>query len=248
MSSADTRDALDAIYRTEARRVLATLIRLLGGFEAAEEALHEAFVAAVEQWPRDGVPANPCAWLVSTGRFKTVSRWRRQTRLAGALREVVDSPPEPAVSEPIQDDELRLFFTCCHPALAPDARIALTLREVGGDDRGDRPSLSGAWAQIVALYDALRRVDPSAVVALNRAAALSMRDGPEAGLAAIEAVMQEGGLDAYYLAHAARADMQRKLGLTEAARASYGRALVLTRQPAERRFLEARLAQLAAPR
>src|SRR5580698_8067504 len=131
----DVRAALEAIYRTEARRVLATLIRLLGGFDAAEEALHEAFAAAAEQWPRDGVPANPHAWLVSTGRFRTIDRWRRQTRLAGALPELaalVEDAPEPTMSEDIEDDELRLIFTCCHPALAPDARIALTLREVGG--------------------------------------------------------------------------------------------------------------------
>jgi RNA polymerase sigma-70 factor, ECF subfamily len=411
MSSADARDALEAAYRAEARRVLATLIRLLGGFDAAEEALHEAFAAAAEQWPRDGVPANPYSWLVSAGRFKTLDRRRRQARLAGALAELAalaDTELEPAMPEHIQDDELRLIFTCCHPALTPDARIALTLREVGGltteeiaraylapaptiaqrivrakakirdaaipyevparaelpariestlqvvylifnegyaatqgpsltrdnlcaeairlgrlvvelldepealgllalmllhearraarvDSAGDlillenqdrslwdrgriaeaqgliervmlsrrvspyilqaaiaavhaeAPSAGETdWAQIVALYDGLLRVDPSPVVALNRAAALGMRDGPKAGLAAIEAVLGEGGLDNYHLAHAARADMQRRLGLAEAARASYQRALELTRQPAERRFLQARLAQLAA--
>jgi RNA polymerase sigma-70 factor, ECF subfamily len=363
MSTVGARDALEATYRTEARRVLATLIRLLGGFEAAEEALHEAFAAAAEQWPYEGVPANPHAWLVSTGRFKTIDRWRRQARLAGALTELAalaDPAPEPAMSEHIQDDELRLIFTCCHPALAPDARIALTLREVGGltteeiaraylapaptiaqrivrakakirdeaipyevparaelsarlervlqvvylifnegltrddlcaeairlgrllielldepealgllalmllhearratrvdaagelilledQDRSlwDRRRIAEAqclieralgsrrvgpyvlqaaiaavhaeapsagttdWAQIVALYDVLLRSDPSPVVALNRAAALRMRDGPEAGLAAIEAVLGQGGLDGYHLAHAARAD------------------------------------------
>jgi RNA polymerase sigma-70 factor, ECF subfamily len=411
MTTAAARDALEAAYRTEARRVRATLIRLLGDFEAAEEALHDAFAAAAEQWPREGVPANPRAWLVSTGRFKTIDRWRRQARLAGALPELValaGSAPETTLPEPIPDDELRLIFTCCHPALAPDARIALTLREVGGltteeiaraylvpaptiaqrivrakakiRDEGipyevparaelparlesalqviylifneghaatQGPSLTRAdlcaeairlgrlvvelldepealgllalmrlhearratrvdaagdlillenqnrslwdreriaeaqglieralrsrrvgpyllqaaiaaihaeapsvgetdWAQIVALYDVLHRVDPSPVVALNRAAALGMRDGPEAGLAAIEAVLGQGGLDAYHLAYAARADMQRRLGLAAAARASYQRALELTRQPAERRFLQARLAQLAA--
>ena len=136
MSAADARDALEAAYRTEKRRVLATLIRLLGGFDAAEEALHEAFAAAAEQWPREGVPANPYAWLVSTGRFKTIDRWRRQARLAGVLARAGRAggrrAEEPAMPEPIQDDELRLIFVCCHPALAPDARIALTLREVGG--------------------------------------------------------------------------------------------------------------------
>jgi RNA polymerase sigma-70 factor (ECF subfamily) len=406
MSTVDTRDALDATYRTEARRVLATLIRLLGGFDAAEEALHEAFASAAEQWPRDGVPANPYAWLVSTGRFQAISRWRQHARLAGALVELPDSAPDTTMPEDIQDDELRLIFTCCHPALPPDARIALTLREVGGltteeiaraylvpaptvaqrivrakakirdeaipyevpgraelpariesallvvylifnegyaategpsltredlcteairvgrllvellddpealgllalmllhearrttrvdaegdlillenQDRSqwDRARIAEAhglieralvarrvgpyllqatiaavhaeassngdtdWAQIVALYDVLRLVDPSPVVTLNRAAAVSMRDGPEAGLAAIESVLGQGGLDGYYLAHAARADMQRRLGLAEAARASYQRAFELTRQPAERRFLQARLAQL----
>lgn len=408
MSTPDARHTLDAMWRTEARRVLATLIRLLGGFDAAEEALHEAFAAAAEQWPRDGVPANPYSWLVSTGRFKVLDRWRRQARLAGALPELAArAETEPPLPEHIQDDELRLIFTCCHPALAPDARIALTLREVGGltteeiaraylvptptiaqrivrakakireeaipyevpgrtelparlestlqvvylifnegyaatqgpdltrddlcaeairlgrlivqlldepealgllalmllhesrrtarvDARGDlilleeqdrslwdRERIAEAqglidraltarrvgpfllqaaiaavhaeassasetdWAQIVGLYDVLRRVDPSPVVALNRAVAIGMRDGPAAGLAAIDAVLRQGGLDGYYLAHAARADMQRRLGLVPAARASYQRALELTQQPAERRFLEARVAQLA---
>src|SRR6478609_277177 len=132
----DTRDALAATYRNEARRVLATLIRLLGGFDAAEEALHEAFAAAAEQWPREGVPANPYAWLVSAGRFKTIDRWRRQARLIDAFPEIAAQATaevaETMPRETIEDDELRLIFTCCHPALAPDARIALTLREVGG--------------------------------------------------------------------------------------------------------------------
>ncbi|ESZ22770.1 RNA polymerase sigma factor [Mesorhizobium sp. L2C084A000] len=409
MSTAGPRDALEAAYRTEARRVLATLIRLLGGFDAAEEALHEAFTAAAEQWPRQGVPANPYSWLVSAGRFRTIDRWRREARLTGALPELMalaEPTPEPAMPEDIQDDELRLIFVCCHPALTPDARIALTLREVGGltteeiarayltpaptiaqrivrakakirdeaipyevPDRDDLPArlesalqviylifnegyaategpnltradlcaeairlgrlmvelldqpeaqgllalmllhearratrvdasgdlvlledqdralwdraliaeadgligraiasrrigpyiLQAAiasvhaeaagtaetdWVQIVALSDVLGRVDPSPVVALNRAAAIGMRDGPQAGLAAIEAVMGQGGLDGYHLAHAARADMQRRLGLTEAARTSYRRAIELTRQPAERRFIEGRLGQL----
>jgi RNA polymerase sigma-70 factor, ECF subfamily len=409
VSTAGPRDALEAAYRTEARRVLATLIRLLGGFDAAEEALHEAFTAAAEQWPRQGVPANPYSWLVSAGRFRTIDRWRRDARLTGALPELTalaEPTPEPAMPEDIQDDELRLIFVCCHPVLTPDARIALTLREVGGltteeiarayltpaptiaqrivrakakirdeaipyevPDRGDLParlesalqviylifnegyaategpnltradlcaeairlgrlmvelldqpevqgllalmllhearratrvdvngdlvlledqeralwdraliaeadSLIGRaiasrrigpyilqaaiasvhaeaagttetdWAQIVALYDALGRIDPSPVVALNRAAAIGMRDGPQAGLAAIETVMGQGGLDGYHLAYAAQADMQRRLGLTDAAKTSYRRALELTRQPAERRFIEGRLNQL----
>ena len=135
MSPASAHGALESVYRTEARRVLATLIRLLGSFDAAEEALHEAFAAAAEQWPREGVPENPYAWLVSAGRFKIVDRWRQESRLAGVLPELamlVEPTPEPDMPEHIQDDELRLIFTCCHPALAPDARVALTLREVGG--------------------------------------------------------------------------------------------------------------------
>jgi RNA polymerase sigma-70 factor (ECF subfamily) len=407
----DARRTLEAVYRAESRRVLATLIRLLGGFDAAEEAVHEAFVAAAETWPRDGVPENPYSWLVSTGRYRTLDRRRRLARLSGILPELAaaaDMAPDPTARESIQDDELRLIFTCCHPSLAPDARIALTLREVGGltteeiaraylapaptiaqrivrakgkirdeaipyevpahhelpariesalqvvylifnegyaategprltredlcveairlgrlvvallDDpealgllalmllhharretrvdaagdlvlledqdrsRWDRAAIAEArelieramgarrvgpfllqaaivavhseastsaetdWAQIVALYEVLRRVDPSPVVALNRAVAVGMRDGPAGGLAAIEVVLGEGRLDEYHLAHAARADMQRRLGLVDAARASYRRALELTRQPAERRFLERRLAGLGA--
>ena len=411
MSLVAARDALEGAYRTDKRRVLATLIRLLGGFDAAEEALHEAFAAAATQWPREGVPANPHAWLVSTGRFKMIDRWRRQARLAAALPDLValrGAEEPPAMPQLISDDELRLIFICCHPSLPPDARAALTLREVGGlsteeiaraylapaptiaqrivrakgkirdeaiayeipgradlparidsvlqviylifnegyaategpnliradlsteairlgrlvigllpepeafgllalmllhdarrttrvDAAGDivllehqdrslwdrgpiaeaqglidhaltsrragpyllQAAIAGLhaqapstddtdWAQIVALYDVLHRLAPSPVVALNRAAAVGMRDGPEAGLAAIEAVLEQGGLDGYHLAHAARADMQRRLGLADAARLSYQRALKLARQPAERRFLEARLAQLAA--
>jgi RNA polymerase sigma-70 factor (ECF subfamily) len=135
VKAAGTHVSLETVYRTEARRVLATLIRLLGGFDAAEEALHEAFAAAAEQWPRQGVPANPYSWLVSAGRFRTIDRWRREARLASTLPELsalAEPIAEPAMPEDIGDDELRLIFVCCHPALAPDARIALTLREVGG--------------------------------------------------------------------------------------------------------------------
>ncbi len=409
MSDPQARAAIEAAYRTEKRRVLATLIRLLGGFEPAEEALHEAFAAAADRWPREGVPANPYAWLVSAGRFKTIDRWRRQARLAGVLPELAtlaEPVGEPTMPEPIQDDELRLIFVCCHPALAPDARIALTLREVGGltteeiarayltraptiaqrivrakakirdaaipyevpartelparlesalqviyliynegyaategpnltrtdlsaeairlgrlmvellDDaealgllalmllhearrdartdaagdfvlledqdrsRWDRRLIAEAdgligralatrrvgpyvlqaaiaavhasapgmaetdWTEIVALYDVMLRVDPSPVVALNRAAAIGMRDGPAAGLLAIDGVLGQGSLDDYHLAHAARADMLRRLGQNDAAEVCYRRALDLASQPAERRFLQARLDQL----
>src|SRR6186713_738574 len=127
---------VDTVYRSESRRVLATLIRLLGDFDLAEEALHEAFAAAVEQWPREGVPANPRAWLVSTGRFKAIDRIRRRARFDVSIEDVMDqveqiADPSPAAdNEGVEDDRLRLIFTCCHPALAPDAQVALTLREV----------------------------------------------------------------------------------------------------------------------
>lgn len=257
--------------------MLATLIRLLGDFDTAEEALHEAFTATVEQWPRSGVPDNPHAWLVSTGRFKLIDRWRRQARVAGAVRELAEPLVALTLPEEIHDDELRLIFTCCHPALEPDARSALTLREVGGltteeilEARGfiDRalasrrvgpyllqaaiadlhstaPSTAETdWPQIVALYDVLRRVHPSPVVELNRAVALGMRDGPVAGLEAVDTAFAAGGLDRYYLAHAARADLQRRLGQVQEARRSYERALELTHQPSEQRFLRSRCAQL----
>jgi len=411
VTEGDPRRALEAAYRAEKHRVLATLIRLLGGFDAAEEGLHEAFVAAADRWPRDGVPDNPYAWLVSAGRFKTIDRLRRQARLARALpelglrREVDARPPEPGTA---LDDELRLIFICCHPALPPDARVALTLRELGGltteeiaraflarppaiaqkivrakakiqaerlpyelparaelperlesvlrviylifnegyaatagpsllrpdlcaealrlgrlaagllDDpvahgllalmllhesrraarldrvgdlvlledqdrslwdrdrvaeaqglieRGfaarrvgpyllqaaiasahaDAPSVSRTdWARIVALYDVLVRLESSPIVALNRAVALGERDGAEAGLAALEAASNAGGLDAYHLAHAARAELLRRLGRTDAALAAYERALALTAQPAEQRFLRRRLERLGA--
>ncbi|WP_404934002.1 RNA polymerase sigma factor [Nitratireductor sp. L15S-10] len=409
MTEVEARAALEAVYRNEKRRVLATLIRLLGSFDAAEEALQEAFAAAAKRWPGEGVPANPYSWLVSTGRFKTVDRWRRQARLANALPQLAllaDPASEPAIPEHIRDDELRLIFTCCHPDLPADARVALTLREVGGltteeiarayltraptiaqrivrakaklrdeaipfeipapaelptriesvlrviylifnegyaatagaeltradlsaeairlgwlmaglmddpevkgllalmllhearresrvDAAGDivlleeqdrslwdramidearalinqaltvgrlgpyllQAAIAGEhaaaastettdWRQVVSLYDILALVDPSPVVALNRAAAISMRDGAETGLAAIDAAMADGDLDAYHLAHAARADMLRRLGRDGEAKNAYRRALALARQSAERRFLERRLAEL----
>jgi len=413
VSGIEAREALAITYRTEGRRALATLIRLLGGFDAAEEALQDAMVVAVEQWPRDGVPENPYSWLVSTGRHKAVDRWRRQSRTEAAIVDVAalaTAPAEPECPDPVEDDELRLIFMCCHPELAPDARIALTLREVGGltteeiaraylvsaptiaqrivrakakiregaiayeipgqaelpgrldsvlqviylifnegylategptltreelcvealrlgrlvvellddseaqgllalmllhqarvagrrDEEGnlilledqdrthwDRAMIAEAdalldramahrrvgpcvlqaaivalhahapsfdrtdWPQIVALYDVLIRLDQSPVVALNRAIALGMRDGFAEGLKSIQALMQNGALRDYHLAHAARADMLRKLGRSEEARASYLRALELTRQPAERRFLQGRVALLTPAR
>jgi RNA polymerase sigma-70 factor (ECF subfamily) len=406
------REALDVVYRSESRRVLATLIRLLGDFELAEEALHDAFTAAMAQWPRDGVPANPRAWLVSAGRFKAIDSMRRRARFdasLAALAEQLDARTGDVAGQNdggVEDDRLRLIFTCCHPALPPNAQVALTLREVCGltteeiarafltpaptvaqrivraktkirdaripyevparadlPDRLDTvlrvvylvfnegysassgPSLTrhdlsdeairlgrlivdllpepeamgllalmllhdsrraartsprgelillndqdrslwnrdqimegtalveralssrrfgpytlqaaiagvhaGAasaaatdWAQIVALYDVLARADPSPVIELNRAVAVAMRDGPAAGLALIDAILAHGDLEDYHLAHSARADLCRRLGKTAEARASYGRALRLTRLEPERRFLQQRLAEL----
>jgi RNA polymerase sigma-70 factor, ECF subfamily len=407
------RETVEAVYRSDSRRVLTTLIRLLGDFELAEDALHDAFAAAVEQWPHDGVPANPRAWLVSAGRFKAIDVVRRRARFDTFVPELkaqleVESFPAPdADVEDLVDDRLRLIFTCCHPALPPDARVALTLREVCGltteeiaraflvppstlaqrivrakakirdaripyrvPERPDLPErldtvlhvvylvfnegysasagehltradLSGEairlgwlllellpepevmgllalmllhesrrpartsptgelilldeqdrslwnreqiaegaalveralathrfgpytlqaaiaavhaeaptaaatdWIQIVGLYDVLARVEPSPLVELNRAVAVAMRDGPEAGLALVEAILARGDLADYHLAHAARADFCRRLGRTAEARASYERALRLARLEPERRFLERRLAELA---
>jgi len=405
------RGIVDGVYRSESRRVFATLIRLLGDFDAAEEALHDAFRAALEQWPRDGVPANPRAWLVSAGRFKAIDSLRRGARLDPLDDETAESiaaPDDPAAwgSKDIEDDRLRLIFTCCHPALPPDAQVALTLREVCGltteeiahafltapptlaqrivraktkirdakipyqvpsqDDLPERldsvlrviylvfnegyAASSGAsltrhdlsgeairlarlltgllpepeamgllalmllhesrraartsptgdlilldeqdrsrwnrdqitegtalveqalssrrfgpyslqaaiaavhaeapdaaatdWVQIVGLYDVLAQAEPSPVVELNRAVAVAMRDGPAAGLVLIDAILARGELADYRLAHAARADLCRRLGRTDEARVSYQRALALTRQEPERRFLERRLAEL----
>ena len=404
---------VDAIYRAESRRILATLIRHVGDFDVAEEALHEAFVAAVEQWPRDGIPDNPRAWLITAGRFKAIDRLRRRAKhdvpldehLEETLEALADTS-QPGDAGGIEDDRLRLVFTCCHPALAAEAQVALTLREVCGltteeiaraylvpaptvaqrivrakakirdaripyevpeaselperlesvlrviylvfnegylassapeairadlcdeairlahlvmellphpevlgllalmhlheSRRATRTSASGDlvtleeqdrsrwdreridralqlvegalggrsagpygvqaaiaalhaqapsweatdWAQIVALYDVLLRFDPSPVVELNRAVAVAMRDGPAAGLDIVEALLARGELDDYHLAHAARADLCRRLGRTAEARRAYTRALTLVRQPAERRFLEGRLAAL----
>jgi RNA polymerase sigma-70 factor (ECF subfamily) len=405
------RDTVESVYHTDSRRVLATLIRLLGDFDLAEEALHDAFTAAVERWPRDGLPTNPRAWLVSTGRFKAIDNLRRRARFDAALVELIHQA-ESAISsqdeQELEDDRLRLIFTCCHPALASDAQLALTLREVCGltteeiaraflataptiakrivrakakirdaripyevpslsdlPQRLDavlqviylvftegysassgpaltRPDVSGEairlgrlllgllpepevmgllalmllhesrraarstpegelvllsdqnrslwnrdqiaegvalvrralsshppglyalqaaiaavhaeapdaaatdWIQIVGLYDALTQVAPSPVVELNRGVAVAMRDGPSAGLAVIDGILQRGDLADYHLAHSARADLCRRLGKFAEARASYERALSLARQEPARRFLEQRIRELGA--
>jgi RNA polymerase sigma-70 factor (ECF subfamily) len=397
---------LDALYRTESRRVFATLVRLLGDFDLAEEALAEAWRCALEQWPGEGVPANPRAWLVSTGRFKAIDAIRRQDRFSYLEQDQLESfAAEPGPErEGIEDDRLRLIFTCCHPALAPDAQVALTLREVCGltteeiarayltpaatlaqrivraktkirdaripyevpgknalaerldavlrvlylvfnegysassgesvtrgelsqeairvgrllvellpepeamgllalmliqesrraarsradgelvlledQDRSlwDRALIAEGvelttralrtrmfgpyclqaaiaavhaeavgtketdWSEIIGLYDVLSRLDPSPVVALNRAVAVSMRDGPAAALPAVTALLEE--LEGYHLAHAAHADLCRRLGRTAEAIASYEKALALSRQEPERRFLQRRIDQL----
>ncbi len=408
----EVRERVDAVYRSDSRRVFATLIRLLGDFDLAEEALHDAFRAALEQWPREGVPTNPRAWLVSAGRFKVIDGMRRRARFDALLAEFAERLYADTLDgagwddEGVEDDRLRLIFTCCHPALPPDAQVALTLREVCGltteeiarafltpaptlaqrivrakakicdaripyevpsqadlPERLDsvlrviylvfnegysasagvsltRPDLSAEairlgrllvellpepeamgllalmllqesrraartspagelvllddqdrslwnrgqiaeglalveralssrrfgpytlqaaiaavhaeapsaaatdWAQIVGLYDVLLRADPSPVVELNRAVAVAMRDGPLAGLALIDGILARGDLLNYHLAHAARADLCRRLGRTAEARAAYERALELTRQEPERRFLERRLKEL----
>ncbi len=413
MSALDpVQETVNAVYVAESRRVLATLIRLLGDFDAAEEALHDAFRAALEQWPRDGVPGNPRAWLVSAGRFKAIDSMRRRKRFDALdedgddARLGVEDEAAWADAESVEDDRLRLIFTCCHPALAADAQIALTLREVCGLTteeiaqafltpaptlaqrivrakakirgaripyqvpseaelperletvlrviylvfnegyaassgyaltRGDlsseairlarlvidllpepeamgllalmllhesrreaRASADGDvilledqdrarwnrayidegsrlveralatrrfgrytiqaaiaalhcdaasidatdWAEIAGLYDVLIRIEPSPVIELNRAVAVAMRDGPEAGLAQVDAILGRGDLADYRLAHAARADLCRRLGRPADARVSYERALALSNQAPERRFLERRLAEL----
>lgn len=400
-------ELIERLYREESRRVLATLIRLLGDFDLAEEALHEAFRSAVEQWPREGVPDNPRAWLVSAGRFRAIDSQRRQCRFQ-PLDDQLELPDERGAEEGelLEDDRLRLIFTCCHPALSSDAQVALTLREVcdlsteeiaraflsspstlaqrivrakakirdaripyevpgrselperleavlrvvylvfnegyfasSGDSltrsqlsdeairlgrlllellpepevqgllalmllhesrRAARSGVDGEvilleaqdrslwnreliaegealvlqalysrrfgpyslqaaiaavhaeadsleetdWVQIVGLYDELLRLNPSPVIELNRAVALAMRDGPEAGLEQIDRLLATGELDGYHLAHAARADLLRRLGRREQAVAAYRQALALAQQIPDRQFLQKRLDEL----
>ena len=402
---------IDAIYRSESRRVLATLIRVLGDFDLAEEALHEAFFVAVQRWPQDGVPDNPRAWLVSTGRFKAIDRLRRQSRFTPLFEEQADAlEAAPWRDEDVEDDRLRLVFTCCHPALAADAQVALTLREIcdlsteaiahaflatpttiaqrivrakgkireakipyqvpsraelperldsvlrviylvfnegysasAGADltredltleairlgrlllellpepevmgllalmllhesrRPARTSASGElvlldaqdrtlwdraliaegcalveqaltsrrfgpyclqaaiaavhaeapsaghtdWRQIVGLYDVLLRAVPSPVIELNRAVAVAMEQGPLAGLALVDNLLQRGELQDYHLAHSARGEFCRQLGRFDEARSAYEKALSLTQQAPEKRFITRRLAELNSSR
>jgi RNA polymerase sigma-70 factor (ECF subfamily) len=390
----DVKTVVDELYRTESRRVLATLIRLLGDFDLAEEALHEAFAAAVEQWPQEGVPGSPRAWLVSTGRFRAIDALRRKSREDALPPDLPENKKDGrfCYSEEVEDDRLRLIFTCCHPAIAMETQVALTLREVcdltteeiasaflttpstiaqrivrgkskirdaripykvpGPADLPDRlesvlavlylvfnegysavtrsdlseeairlgrllvqllpdPEVMGLvalmlfqesrrparwtpqgdlilledqdrrlwvrakiaeaaelsrragtagmyatqaaiagvhaeggtdWARTVSLYDHLLEIQPTAVVALNRAVAIAMKDGPEAGLAKVEELLPD--LPDYHLAHAARADLCRRLGRKDEARKSYQKALDLARQEPDRRFLEKRLREL----
>ena len=409
-------ETVNTVYQSDSRRVLATLIRLLGDFDLAEEAMHDAFRAALEQWPRDGVPSNPRAWLVSAGRFKAIDTVRRRARFQpldespGVVDAAVEDPAVWRDEESVEDDRLRLIFTCCHPALSRDAQVALTRREVCGltteeiaqafltpaptlaqrivrakakirdaripyqiPTQGELPerldavlrviylvfnegysassglsvtrhdlsaeairlgrllvellprgteaeplgllalmllhesrraarmspegdvilledqnrslwnrqqieegarlvrralssgqagpyAIQGAiaavhaqaespsatdWREIVGLYDVLLRLDPSPVVELNRAVAMAMRDGPAAGLVLVEAILDRGDLTNYRLAHAARAELCRRLGRTAEARGSFERALALTRQEPERRLIERRLRELS---
>ena len=411
-ASVTIRDRIDDLYRSDSRRVFASLVRLLKDFDLADDAMHEAFAAAVEIWQRDGVPANPRAWLISTGKFKAIDSLRRQGRLkelhpdiASRWDEVAEANAARAAAE-IEDDRLRLIFTCCHPAIDPKLQVPLTLREVCGltteeiahafltskatmaqrivrgkakirdaEIRYEVPSLGdlperldavlsaiylvfnegyaasqgaslirvdltaeairlgrlllellpepeakgllalmllhesrrearaskdgeiilleeqdrsrwdyqmisegtalveqalrsrefGAytlqaaisavhaeaasaaqtdWNQIVVLYSVLLRIDSSPVIELNRAVAVAMRDGPEAGLVLIDAILERGDLVHYHRAHAARAELCRRSGKMSDAKNSYERALSLARQEPERRFLTRRLSEI----
>ena len=404
--SMSTSETIDALYRDESRRVFATLVRILGDFDLAEDAMHDAFGAAMEKWPDTGIPENPVAWLVSTGRFRAIDTIRRGTRFQSLSDQEETIPTQPDELEAVGDEVLRLIFTCCHPALAPDAQIALTLREVCdltteeiahafltpvptlaqrivrakakirdaqipfavpeedqlverldsvlrviylvfnegysatfGDDairrdlvqeairltrlvaamlpatevfgllalmllhesrRTARISSDGDlipldeqdrslwnqdliregsqitqqalrtgrfgtytlqaaisavhaeaatyadtdWEQIIGIYDALFQVEPSPVIELNRAVAIAMHLGPEHGLVLVDELLSQGGLMEYHLAHAARADVCKRLGRKEEARASYLRAIQLAQQEPERRFLTRQMKKL----
>lgn len=417
MSTAHTTQAIETVYRRDARRVFATLVRLLGDFDLAEEALHEAFRAALEQWPEHGVPANPSAWLVSAGRFKAIDSIRRQARFTSTetMEQPLDAIADEALptdeSAELEDDSLRLIFTCCHPALAPDAQVALTLREVCGltteeiarahlipaptvaqrivrakakirdakipyrvpeadelaarmpsvlrvlylvFNEGYSPSsgalltrtdlsheairltrlIAGAlpspplaevhgllalmllhesrraartdaagnlvpleeqdrtlwqtglieegctlverslqmpgmgpyalqaaisavhaeakaadqtdWGQIVGLYDELLRMEPTPVVALNRAVAVAMHIGFGQGVALVDELLALPAMQDYHLAHAARADLCRRLSRLDEARVSYQAALARVQLEPERRFLERRLLEISS--
>jgi len=412
-STEQIRELLDSLYRVDSGRILATLIRLLGDFDLAEEVMHEAFATALSLWPSSGMPGSPRPWLISTARFKAIDTLRRRARFDASQNQLVrhleaqcSAAEKSNEEDSLEDDRLRLIFTCCHPSLAPEAQVALTLREICGltteeiaraflvtpatlaqrivrakakirearipyevpkpeelperlgavlqviylvfnegysaaagaevtraeltgeairlgrllaelqpepevigllslmllqeSRRAARTSPAGElilledqdrslwnreqiaegltlvekalkshrfgaytlqaaiaavhaeaestaatdWRQIVALYNQLVRIQPSPVVHLNRAVAIAERDGPEAGLAHIDAVLEHGGLENYYLAHSARAELYRRLGKTAEAKSSYERALALTQQEPERQFLQERIRQL----
>lgn len=239
------RGTVDAVYRSESRVVLATLIRLLGDFDLAEEALHEAFRAALEQWPRDGVPRNPRAWLVSAGRFKAIDSIRRQSRF---------DPLDEQKHDIAVDEQDRSLWNHAHVAEGAElVERALASRRFGPYTLQAAIAAVHAqaaaardtdWNQIVTLYDVLLRVEPSPVVELNRAVAVAMRNGPQMGLTLVDAILARGDLADYRLAHAVRADLCRRLGRTAEARAAYEKALALTKPEAEQRFLKRRLAEL----
>lgn len=249
-AAARIRAKVETLYRTESRRVFATLIRRLGDFDLAEEAAHDAFRAALEQWPRDGEPANPRAWLTSVGRFKGIDRIRRRARFdpldddAGPATDPGEAAEEQDNGD-VEDNLLRLIFICCHPALAPDAQVALMLLEDQDRSLWNRKQI-GEGLALVKQALASHRFGPytlqAAIAAVHaEGAGVAGTDWPR-----IVALLVRGELADYHLAHAARADMCRRLGHTSRARAAYQRALTLSRQPSERRFLERRLQELPA--